>query len=91
MEFGKSFVTKVRRWLTKWKLVDTTKYDVLKFPRPTLTFSLTKWQQEQVDKLYKQHGSMDYCFYFVGGIGVGFKVKLWKTGEWIDLTDVSDW
>ncbi len=90
MEFGMNYVRKMWKWLTKWKLVDTTKHVIMKFP-PTLMFALTEQQQKQVDKLYEQYGSMDYCFYFSGGLGIGFKVKIWKTNEWIDLTDVDSW
>lgn len=91
MEFGKNFVIKMWKWLTKWKLVDSTKYEISKFPYPTMRFILTEWQQLEVERLRKQYGEMDYCFYFIDGIGVGFKVKIWKTNEWIDLTDVSLW
>lgn len=85
MEFGKNFVIKMWK-----KLKDKFKQEFTKRPYSTYTFKLTVWQQEQVDKLYKQYGGMDYCFYFTG-IGIGFKVKIWKTNEWIDLTDVSSW
>lgn len=91
MELGKNFVIKMWKWLTKWKLVDTTKYEISKFPSLTYKFVLTEQQQKQVDKLYRQYGDMDYCFYFIKGIGIGFKVKIWKTNEWIDLTYVSLW
>ena len=52
----------------------------------TFQFTLTEWQQQQVNRLFEEYGSMDYCFYFTS-IGTGFKVKLWKTNQWIDLTD----
>lgn len=84
------YLKNIRKWLTKWKLVDSSKYEITKFPSPTLKFVLTEWQQEQVNKLYKKYGNMDYCFYFTG-IGHGFKVKIWKTDKYIDLTDVSNW
>jgi hypothetical protein len=92
MEFGMNYVRKMWKWLTKWKLVDTTKYEITEFSNSTYyKFVLTKWQQEQVDKLYEQYGGMDYCFYFSSGLGIGFKVKIWKTNEWIDLTDINQW
>ena len=78
MEFGKNFVIKMWK-----KLKNKFKREFTK--RPTYTFKLTVWQQEQVDKLREQYGDMDYCFYFTG-IGTGFKVKIWKTNEWIDLS-----
>ena len=79
MEFGKNFVTKM------WKKLNIFKQEFTKRPYSTYTFKLTVWQQEQVDKLYEQYGDMDYCFYFTE-IGTGFKVKIWKTNEWIDLS-----
>ena len=81
MEFGKNFVTKMWK-----KLKNIFKKEFTRRPYSTYTFKLTVWQQEQVDKLYEQYGDMDYCFYFIDGIGVGFKVKIWKTNEWIDLS-----
>lgn len=81
MEFGKNFVIKMWK-----KLKNKFKQKFTKRPYSTYTFKLTVWQQEQVDKLYEQYGDMDYCFYFIDRIGVGFKVKIWKTNEWIDLS-----
>ena len=88
MEFGMNYVRKMWKWLTKWKLVDTTKYMIFSNTTPysTYAFSLSTKQQEAVDKLYEQYGGMDYCFYFTGSANVGFKVKIWKTGQWIDLS-----
>lgn len=76
-------VRKMWKWLTKWKLVDTTKYELIK--SNTTKFVLTDAQEEQVEKLFEEYGDMDYCFYSTG-IGIGLKVKLWKTNEYIDLT-----
>ncbi len=40
--------------------------------------------------VYNTYGNMDYIFYYTS-IGVGFKVKIWKTNEYIDLTDYDTW
>lgn len=76
-------VRKIWKWLTKWKIVDTTKYELIK--SNTTKFVLTDTQEEQVEKLFEEYGDMDYCFYSTGA-GIGLKVKLWKTNEYIDLT-----
>lgn len=83
-------IKKIKNYFKKWKLVDTTKYAVEPIVPKTYKFVLTEKQQAQVDELYDSKGSMDYIFYFTG-IGTGFKVKLWKTNEYIDLTDYDTW
>ena len=82
MEFGKNFVIKMWKWLTKWKLVDTTKYDLVN----TKYFVLSENQTEKVAQLFEEYGGMDYCFYPLDN-NWGFKVKIWKKNEWIDLTE----
>ena len=56
-------------------------------PSGTQSFTLTQSQQNRVNELWKEFGAMDYCFYPCEGVGYGFKVKIWKTGEFIDLTN----
>ena len=86
MEFGKNFVIKMWKWLTKWKIVDTKKYKIIDKNR--FSFILTPQQQIDVEILQKEKGNMDFCFYPTE-YGDGFKVKIWNTNEWIDLTDIN--
>lgn len=81
---------KFKHFFTKWKLINSDSYTLLKFPHPTRIFILSEKQQKQVDEIYKTQGGMDYIFYFTE-IGIGFKVKIWKTNEYIDLTDYDTW
>ena len=77
-------------WFKKWKLVDTTKYSTEpKYKRGR--FQLTEKQLEEIDKIIKEKGTVEFTFYPCGGIGYGVKVKVWKTGEYIDITDVNSW
>lgn len=77
-------------WFKKWKLVDTTKYSIEPHGKPG-KFQLTNQQIEQANKIYKEKGTIEYIFYPCGGLGYGVKVKVWKTNEYIDITDVSNW
>lgn len=79
---------KFKHFFTKWKLVNTRKFLVI--PHKNYKFILSDKQQKEVEELYKTKGGMDYIFYFTG-IGIGFKVKIWKTNEYIDLTDYDTW
>lgn len=81
---------KIKKFFTKWRLVNTCKFTIEPFPYPTTKFVLTEKQQKQVDELYEKKGGMDYIFYYTG-IGEGFKVKIWETDEYIDLTDYDAW
>lgn len=87
----KKIIKKIKHWLTKWKFVNTDKYSIEEYPYPFTRFELTKQQMRNVDRIYKEKGTLEYTFYPCGGIGWGFKVKIWKTNEEIDLTDVSNW
>lgn len=77
-------------WFKKWKLVDTTKYDIEPIGRKG-KFQLSDREIEDAETIYKAHGTIEYTFYPCAGIGWGVKVKVWKTGEYIDITDVSNW
>lgn len=79
----------IKNWFKKWKLYDSSKYDIIpKYIK--YNFRLSPTQIKQVEKLYSKYGNMDYIFYYTG-IGIGFKVKIWKTNEYIDLTDYDTW
>ena len=85
MEFGMNYVRKMLKWLTKWKVVDTEKYRIVNKNR--FVFVLTSKQQVSVERLQREKGNMDFCFYPTE-YGDGFKVKIWNTDEYIDLTDI---
>lgn len=79
----------IKNWFKKWKIVDTSCNNVI--PHNILTFWLTPQQMKDADRIYKEKGTIEYTFYPCGGIGFGCKVKVWKTNEYIDITDVSNW
>lgn len=72
----------------KWKLYNSFKYTLI--PKKSIYFKLNDKQKKKVNELYNTYGNMDYIFYYTS-IGVGFKVKIWKTNEYIDLTDYDTW
>lgn len=78
----KIYWNRFKYFFIKWKIVNTNKFVLV--PSKNYKFILTDKQQKQVEELYKTKGNMDYIFYFTG-IGIGFKVKIWKTNEYIDL------
>ena len=86
MKILKNFI----KWCGKWKVVDTSKYEI-ELPGTRERFELTPAQKARADQIYKDKGTIEYTFYPCGGIGWGCKVKVWSTGEYIDITDVSNW
>ena len=71
-----------------YKLVNLNKYQVL--PRDQMIFILSDKQRKQADEIYKEKGTISYIF---GPTGIGWTVKLkvWETGEIIDITDYDTW
>ena len=69
---------------SKYRLINAWKYYITPVSSNTLEFKLTEKQQKKVNELLEKYGSMDYCFYFIED-SLRFKVKIWKTGEWIDV------
>lgn len=53
-------------------------------------FSLSPKEYEDAEKIYKEKGTIEYIFYPCG-IAWGVKVKVVKTGEEINITDVETW
>lgn len=72
----------------KWKLVDTTKYNII--PGNTTYFWLSDKENEDAKRIRKEKGDISYIFTYTG-IGISLKVKVIKTGEIIDITDYSTW
>ena len=54
-------------------------------------FSLSPQEYEDAEKIYKEKGTLEYIFYPCAGLAWGVKVKVIKTGEIINITDVSCW
>lgn len=81
---------KIKRFFKRWKIVDTRKYNLDPI-KHNLRFELTDQQVRDSERIYKEKGTIEYTFYPCGGIGFGCKVKVWKTGEYIDITDCSNW
>ena len=53
-------------------------------------YVLSEKEYKQAKEIYKEKGTISYEFY-PAGIGWGVKVHVEKTGEIIDITDVSNW
>lgn len=85
MRFWRKFKYKFLRW----KLINTSKYLII--PKDKYYFILSDKEQQKAKEIYKNKGTIEYTFYPCGGIGWGCKVKVWKTNEYIDITDMSDW
>lgn len=80
----------VKLWCKKWKLVDKTKNKIIPQSEMKRYFSLSPQEYKDAERIYKEKGTIEYHF-CPGTIGWGVKVKVLKTGEEIDITDVSCW
>lgn len=77
--------------IKKWKLVDKYSNRIIPIEEMKRYFSLSPIEYEQAEKIYNEKGTIEYVFYPCGGIGWGVKVRVLKTGEEFDITDVSCW
>lgn len=82
---------KIKHWFKKWKLVDTDHFSIDPFPYPYMRFELTALQNWKAKQIFKEKGTVEYTFYPRKGVGWGVKVKVWETGEYIDITDSNKW
>lgn len=80
--------TKVRHFFTKWAIVNTDNNSVIPFGK--LYFLLSDSEKEAAEKIYKKHGTIEYVFYPLGGLGWGTKVRVLKSGEEFDITDLDN-
>ena len=80
----------VKLWCKKWKLVDKSKNKIIPQSEMKRYFSLSPKEREDAEKIYKEKGTIEYTFYPTG-IAWGVKVRVLKTGEEIDITDVTCW
>ena len=75
----------------RWKLVDVHSNKIIPFDDMKRYFSLSPKEYEDAQKIYKEKGTISYEFYPCGGIAWGVKVKVLKTGEEINITDIESW
>ena len=87
----KLFKKRLRDESKRQKLVDTYSNRIIPIDDIKRHFILSPIEQEEAEKLYKEKGTLEYTFYPCGGIGWGIKVKVVKTGEEFDITDVTCW
>lgn len=78
-------------WCKKWKLIDKSKNKIIPNSELGRYFSLSPKEYKDAEKIYKEKGTIEYIFYPCAGIGWGIKVKVLKTGEEINITDVNCW
>lgn len=87
----KLFKHNLKRQLKRWKLVDKCSNRVIPIDDMKRHFTLSPIEYEEAQKIYKEKGTIEYVFYPCGGISWGVKVRVLKTGEEIDITDVTCW
>ena len=87
----KYWIRKIKYWIRRYKILDTWKYRYYPLSEADLYFRLSPIERLKADKILEEKGNIEYIFYPCGGIGWGVKVKVWKTNEYIDITDVSCW
>ena len=85
------FKYKIRSLFTRYRLVDTRKFKIQPREAMSRQFTMTEKEKALADKIYKEKGTIQYIFYPCAGIGWGVKVKVLKTDEIIDITDVDSW
>ena len=79
-------IRRTKLWITKWKIVDTSKYQLVNRDELGKWFSMSDKEYKKSQKIYKEKGSISYEFYPCGGIGWGLKIHC-KDGEIIDRFD----
>lgn len=77
--------------IKKWKLVNSYANRIIPLDEMKRYFTLSPIEYEKAKEIYEKKGTIEYTFYPCGGIGWGVKIKVLKTGEEIDITDISCW
>lgn len=81
---------KIRCFFTRWKIVDTKKYEIVsiekKFKRRV--FELSEEETKASEKLYKEKGTLRFIF-TPTGIGDVVEVEALKTGEKINISSYN--
>ena len=85
------FKHRLKNEFKRWKVVDKYSNRIIPIEDMDIHFTLSPIEYEQAEKIYKEKGTIEYTFYPCGGIGWGVKIRVLKTGEEIDITDVSCW
>ena len=85
------FKRNLKLWCKKWKLIDKSENKIIPNSEMKRYFSLSPQEYEDAEKIYKEKGTLEYIFYPCAGLAWGVKVKVIKTGEIINITDVSCW
>ena len=85
------FKRNLKLWCKKWKLIDKSENRIIPNSEMKRYFSLSPQEYEDAEKIYKEKGTLEYIFYPCAGLAWGVKIKVIKTGEIIDITDVSCW
>lgn len=85
------FKHRLIHWFTKWKLVNRDNYCLVPWEDSKKQFMLSDKEYKDAQKIYKNKGTISYEFYPCAGLAWGVKVHVNKTGETIDITDVSTW
>ena len=78
-------------YLRRWKIVDTWKYRIIPHSEMDRHFILSSIEKNEADEIYKEKGTLEYHFFPCSGIGWGVRVKVVKTDEIIDITDITNW
>lgn len=77
--------------LKKWKIVNSYSNKIIPLDDMKRYFMLTPLEYNKSQQIYKDKGTIEYTFYPCGGIAWGVKVRILKTNEEIDITDVDSW
>ena len=77
--------------ITRYKLVDTWNNRIYPQEDWNKIFKLSPKEYEDSQRIFKQDGNISYEFYPCGGISWGVRIHKLKTGEIIDITDISVW
>ena len=80
----------IKSYLTRFKIVDTWKYQLIPHSDSKYIFKMSPKEYEDSEKLYKENGTISYEFYPCGGIGWGIRIHLLdKDNGVIDITDYN--
>lgn len=86
------FCRKIHSLITRFKIVDTRKYNLIPHSDSKYYFKLSLKEYNDAEKIYKENGTISYEFYPCGGIGWGVKIHcLDKDNKIIDITDTTCW
>ena len=85
------FWRNLKHRFTKWKLIDTSKYDLIPWEDKKRYFILSPKEYTNAEEIYNNKGTISYEFYPCAGIGWGVKVHVLKTKEIIDISDINTW